>query len=101
MSNATGIDFKNVPTSKIFHNMTSADTLSVSRLGDTVTVAKLWSAFVLGLPSNRDEQEVCGKLSTLFPTILYAHRNFLFELTGAGPVSGIPLMTLTLNSKPI
>ena len=85
MHGVVDLDFSQVATFKIFYHMTTADTLSVSRLGDTVSVAKLWSAFVLQLPPGYQEKDVCASLSTLFPTIIYAHRNLAFELNTTNP----------------
>lgn len=92
LSSATGQDFAKVEAFKIFSHMTTADTLSVSRLGDTVTVAKVWSAFVVQLPVGVNEAETAQQLSGLFPAVVYAHRNLVGRLTQTNPptTAGIP-----------
>lgn len=85
ISGKVGTWLGEVPTYKIYTRMTSADTLSIDRLGETVPVEKLWSSFVLLLPANLNEKIVCESLNDAFPTVLYAHPNWV------GQVDKIPV----------
>lgn len=85
-----GFDASSIEVFKIFTRMTSADTLSVSRLGDTIRTDDHWATFVLQLPKGGNELEMCEKLGGVFPLIRYAHLNWVLQGNGTGPVPGTP-----------
>ncbi len=50
LSQVLGYDASGIEVFKVFTRMTSADTLSITRLGDTIRVDDHWASFVLQLP---------------------------------------------------
>jgi subtilisin family serine protease len=60
---------------KIF-SLTTKDTVSISRLGEKVTIPPFWAAFVLTLPNNIDPNRIIPILDKFSPFIDYAHPNF-------------------------
>ena len=80
VSQALGYNAAGVEVFKIFGAMTSADTLSIDRMGETIRLDDHWASFVLQLPIGSDEQAVCKNLDGLFPLVRYAHLNWVFEI---------------------
>lgn len=81
-------DFHTVRVEKIYKRMTTADSISISRLGETVKMQKCWSAFVLILPDLASitigddiEKVVCDSLSGLFPLIYHASLDYIGEMS--------------------
>ena len=75
-----GIDSKDMGAStavKIFTQMTTVDSLSVTRLGDTITTPKFWSTFRLIVPSPLHADTVVDSLPKLHRYIQYADLNFI------------------------
>lgn len=62
---------------KIFEHFTTADTVSISRLGDTVDIGKLWSTIIITLPDIVDPTDILDTLNNLGDLIFYAHPNGL------------------------
>jgi subtilisin family serine protease len=79
VSQALGYNAAEIEAFKIFGAMTSADTLSIDRMGETIRLDDHWASFVLQLPLGSDEKTVCDRLNTLFPLVRYAHQNWVFE----------------------
>lgn len=84
-SQLLGYNAAQIETFKIFGAMTSADTLSIDRMGDTVRLDDHWASLVLQLPIGSAEQTVCDRLNTLFPLVRYAHLNWVYELDKPRP----------------
>lgn len=79
-----GIDFATAMVEKVHKRMTTADTISISRDGNTVRIPKFWSRLVLALPetfvrSTYDEKAIADSLSTLEEHIWYASPQYLIE----------------------
>ena len=74
-----GFDASGIEIFKIFTQMTSADTLSIDRLGDTIRIDNHWASFVLQLPKGWNEQKTCEMLNSAFPLVRYAHLNWIIE----------------------
>ena len=76
----------NLEMRKIFTHMTTAETVSISRLGNKVKIPEFWSAFVVTWKDDDlgglNVLEAIEKLNTLQPFIEYAHWNFELELNG-------------------
>ena len=77
LSQALDYNAAEIETFKIFGAMTSADTLSINRLGETVRIDDHWASLVMQLPDGMSEQAACEKLNTLFPLVRYAHLNWV------------------------
>ncbi len=72
---------------KIFKWMTYSDSLSVTRLGDTIVMDKLWSTFIMTLPNSINEVEANDSLKTLAndsgKVIKYSELNSILNSQGA------------------
>jgi hypothetical protein len=80
MSNKLQMDVSRLETYKIFRRMTTADTISVTRLGDTIRIDDFWATLSVYFPENYDEQTVADSLSTISDSIIhYAHLNGIIE----------------------
>ena len=62
-------------TFKIFHRMTTADSLSITRLGDTIPVPDFWATLSVMLPEEFDEFEAIDTLNTMKPMVHYGEVN--------------------------
>jgi len=74
MSNKSGINFweSSQKVYKLMTRMTSADSISISRLGDTVKMKPFCSAYIVETPEGSDLETAADSLSTLTDYILYA-----------------------------
>lgn len=72
MSQKVGFDCSRLETFKIFRRMTTADTVSVNRLGETIKMHDHWATLSVYFPKEYNQQEIADSLSTLLPTIHYA-----------------------------
>lgn len=66
---------------KIFPFLTTKDTVSISRLGEKITIPPFWSTFVLTSPDNVDNYRLMFFLNEFNPLVEYAHPNYKIELT--------------------
>jgi subtilisin family serine protease len=61
---------------KIFKNLTTKDTVSISRLGEKITIPPFWAAFSLSLPDSVSINRFMSILNEAQPLIEYCHYNF-------------------------
>lgn len=61
---------------KIFTFLTTNDTISVSRLGEKITIPPFWSVFVLSVDENSNVIKIINYLDEYSPLIDYAHLNY-------------------------
>ena len=80
MNQKTKIDWERAEVYKIFLRMTTADSLSITRLGDTIRLDNYWATLSVFIPLDSDHQIIEDSLNTMFPTIHYAEKNFIAEL---------------------
>ena len=70
----------NLKMRKVFHSLSTSDTISISRLGNEVRIPKFWSAFVVSWEDKDldglDVLEAIEVLNNLQPYIEYAHLNY-------------------------
>lgn len=72
----------NLTIEKVFPTMTTDDTISITRIGDTVQVPKFWSTFMIywdesvGMSFNT----AIDTFNSLWPAIEYAHPNCIYRL---------------------
>lgn len=66
------------PAFKIFKNMSTTDTISISRLNEEIKVPPFWTMFRISLPCNSNEKNVCDSLYKLYPQITSAVRNHIY-----------------------
>ncbi len=64
---------------KIFPSMTTDDTISISRLGDTVRIPEFWSSFIMYFYENDSLEVIERNLDSLGPIVVYSHKNYLGE----------------------
>jgi subtilisin family serine protease len=64
---------------KIFPFLTTKDTVSISRLGQKVTIPPFWATFTLNIPENVNLQKIMYELDHLSPLVEYCHYNFPAE----------------------
>ncbi len=74
----------NLPTRKIFRKMTTADNLSVNRIGEKVHIPEFWSTLLIEWDKNLEHsfEGTIDTLNLLQPFIYYAHENYKIELHG-------------------
>lgn len=67
---------------KIHRKMTSYDTMSITRLGDTIVIPKFWSTFLIDWDDSvgMSFEDAIDTLNTLWPGIEYAHPNYIYQL---------------------
>lgn len=79
----TGFSWKGLSTFKIFLRMTTADSISITRLGETVRLDDFWATLSVYIPADYNEQQIADSIATLYPLIQYAERDYLFTLHSA------------------
>lgn len=84
MSNKTGFDWSRLSSYKIHTRATSADTLSITRLDDTVKVSHFWGSLIVKLPESTNEVVTSDSINTI-PGIHYSHINPIFTPYGVDP----------------
>ena len=103
MNLKTGIDWNKINTYKIHMNMTTADTVSLTRLGTLIKIPNFWASLAVQLPSGYNEQVIADSISTINDIVVNAERSsvsylfsapddsfYLTEQTGLfAPVHGI------------
>jgi len=80
MSEKLKIDVNRLPTFKIFRKMTTADSLSITRLGDTIKVDDFWATLSVVFPNNVNIEDGIDGLSELNDLIFYSEKNLLGRL---------------------
>lgn len=65
--------------------MTKADSISITRLGDTIKVEPFWATLSIMLPNETNLQQVIDSMETMKNIILYAERNHFGKLEGIIP----------------
>ena len=81
-------DVGRLQTFKIFHRMTTADSLSITRLGDTIPVPAFWATLSVMFPEEYDLFEAIDSLNTLKPMVHYGEVN-AFGFLGSGPPNDV------------
>ncbi|MEX1192399.1 MAG: S8 family serine peptidase [Brumimicrobium sp.] len=76
----TGFDWSRLDTYKIFRGMTTADSISETRLGETHRIDDFWATLSVFIPENESEAEVIDSLSTVYPIVHYSELNHVGEL---------------------
>jgi hypothetical protein len=80
LNSKTGFDWAKFNSYKIFRRMTTSDTISITRLGDTIRINDFWTTISVFVPFNVNEQQICDSLNTLHPWVEFAERNFIYNL---------------------
>jgi len=91
MGNILGFElYRNVKLLKVHKNLTTHDTISITRLGEQIRIPEFWSTFVMLVDEQRvgviDVFAACDDLyDNFFPDIIYANPNFVGVLMGNPP----------------
>ncbi len=80
MQMKTGHDWSKFHTFKVLKNTTPEDSISITRLGDTIKADDLWTYLSVDIPSNTNHKVLCDSLKTLYGFIRDADLDILFEL---------------------
>ncbi len=75
--------FTKIETKKIFPFLSTNDTVSISRLGDKVTIPPFWATFTLTFPTQISLSKIESALNSASPLVEYAHPNYLIKTTSA------------------
>lgn len=95
MSSKYNINWRDMPAYKIHLGMTSADTLSISRTGDTIKMPPFWAT--LSVMLDREPLEiVIDSLTKLYPIIGFAEVNAIGHLMAAPNDAEYALQQLSL-----
>lgn len=81
MAVKTGFDWTKLRTYKIHTRATSADTVSMSRLGTSVNLPDFWATLSIDLPITQDENQLCDTIKQIFG-IHEASTNTIYQLHG-------------------
>jgi subtilisin family serine protease len=74
-------DAGKLPTYKIFRRLTTADSLSITRLGDTIKVPAFWATLSVMMPEGYNEFDLIDSLNTLSPIVQYGEVNGFIKAT--------------------
>ncbi|MDI1234081.1 MAG: S8 family serine peptidase [bacterium] len=77
----------NLNIKKIHRKMLIFDTLSISRLGESIIIPEFWSTFLIeyNTIAGMSFEDALDTLGTMSPLIEYAHPNYIYELDGTPP----------------
>lgn len=79
ISSKTGKDWSKLNASKVFRSMTTADSLSITRLGDTIKAIDFWTTLSVDVPNDWAIQPICDSLDSLNQFVEYSSPNYIFE----------------------
>ncbi len=77
MEQKTGISLRKSKAEKIFTRLTTADSISISRLGENIKLPPFWSAFVITLPNTANIELVMDSLNQLTDYVEFSHPNWI------------------------
>ncbi len=72
-------DAGRLPTFKIFRRMTTADSMSITRLGDTIPIPAFWATLSVIFPEEYDLFEAIDSLNTIKPLVHYGEVNLFIS----------------------
>lgn len=82
MSQKVGFDCGRLETFKIFRRLTTADSISVTRLGETRRLDEFWTILAVYFPKESDLLELSDSLETLTDIIRYAELDIIAKVYG-------------------
>ena len=68
-----------IPVYKVYKGLTTADTISISRLGDSVRMPEFWRTLKIGLPRSTNLLAAIDSLNTLANVVVYAEVNGIYQ----------------------
>lgn len=75
-------EIANLKIKKIHHNLTTAETLTITRIGEEMEIPKFWSTFLIEWNSiaGMSYEAAMDTLNTMWPVVEYAHPNYIYQL---------------------
>lgn len=73
---------ENFSFTKIFDNLKTADSISISQNGDEISIPPFWATFHVKVPGNLSVKKVLASLNNAYPLVIYAHYNYPGEFLG-------------------
>lgn len=80
LAHATEMNWDNFPTYKIFRRMTTADSISITRSGLTISIPSHWATLSVFIPSELNIDELLNSINNNKIKIEYAEKNFMSVL---------------------
>ena len=74
-----------VTTKKLFSNMTQADSISVTRIGEKMRVPDFWTTFILYDVNRLSARSAIDSLRKLFPGVIYSQPDFIGNFDNSQP----------------
>lgn len=74
-----GFDLTTITAQKIFPQLQTEDSVSISRHGNKVTVPPFWATFTLAIPDGVRYLDFVREMQGLYPLVIYSHPNYLVE----------------------
>lgn len=65
LQGVTGLDWSRFRAQKVLSRLTMDDTLSITRLGDTIRMSDMWTSLVINLPEEIDELNIANNITDL------------------------------------
>lgn len=78
MTDVTNIDCSKLRTFKVFRQMTTGDTISITRLGDSINIGPLWATLVVYLDPINGEELFIDSIETL-DAVMFAEKDYVSE----------------------
>lgn len=81
LNDSTNFNWSNLKTYKIHKGATSYDTLSTTRLGDTISLTKFWNSLIIQIPKSQQRNSIIHQIKTL-DGIRFAQFNYIYSPSG-------------------
>ncbi|PHR49967.1 MAG: hypothetical protein COA32_02200 [Fluviicola sp.] len=80
MNSLTSFNWERIPTYKVHRGATTADSMSISRQGDTIRLPDFWASLIVEIPDGFDEQTIADTLKSIFG-IHHSQLEFIYQNT--------------------
>ena len=77
LTQKTGFSWGKMQVFRIYRNLKTSDSISVSRLNDTIKIPPLWADLSFFIPSTYNEDDIIDSLLELQPYVKMACKNYL------------------------
>jgi len=83
---------------KIFFDLTEADSLSITRLGDTIKVPMFYTRLLVTIPSTLNTISISNSISAVYPDVYSSSLNYLYSLNTPTYIPSDPHYSLNQSS---
>lgn len=80
-----GVDFEKLEAFKVFQRMTTKDSLSITRLGDTLRLGDSWATLSVLLPATQNLNQLSDSIGQLYPLIRFSCLNHVYATHSSIP----------------